>query len=153
MSSEPTPATDAHASPSDEGEIEVSASTAAEMERIDAACVIDIRQKFELEIKGGVPNALHIPFFETKKAMGVPLTAEEQEILDEDTPSQIDVYAFIRALNHLHIDDRRIFLVLCNSGRRSLHAARLLRSLGYRQTWSIRGGLHDYGQYCGSLQK
>ena len=34
----------------------------------------------------------------------------------------------------------RIVLIVCNSGRRSLYAARLLRSMGYQKALSVAGG-------------
>ncbi|EQD61888.1 rhodanese domain-containing protein, partial [mine drainage metagenome] len=66
--------------------IECSAAEALALARRGAACLIDIRQPFELELKGTLPNALHVPFFLFKQHLGLSLDEEEQEILDADAP-------------------------------------------------------------------
>lgn len=121
--------------------LEISPTTAAEMIHLDLACLIDIRQPFELEFKGALPNSLHIPFFNIKRAFGDPLSDEEQEILDSEEPSDIDIKAFVKRVNTLQRQRECILLVVCNSGRRSVHAARLLRELGYDRTFSVADGI------------
>ncbi len=119
---------------------EISATAAAEILHLGLACLLDIRQPFELEMKGMLPGALNIPFFSVKRSFGFQLTAEEQEILDADEPDDFDAKTFITQINGLRQRHDCILLVVCNSGQRSLHATRLLREMGYGRTFSVRGG-------------
>jgi len=119
---------------------DVSPATAVEMATLGLACLIDIRQTFELDIKGSIPHATHIPFFNVKQFLGFQLTEVEQETLDAEEPGQLDIRSFIKAINTLRQDYDCIFLTVCNSGRRSLCATGLLRELGYRKTFSVTGG-------------
>jgi len=120
---------------------EISIPTAREMIAIGAGILIDVRQLFELEIEGHLDDAIHVPLFTFKHVLGKPLDKEEQEILDGDVPDKKDAALFVMELNKLYFThDRPAFLCFCNSGRRSLFAADLLRSLGYRHSYSVRGG-------------
>ncbi|MCK7491784.1 MAG: rhodanese-like domain-containing protein [Comamonadaceae bacterium] len=48
--------------------------------------------------------------------------------------------AFFTMINQLHHAHEHLLLCICNSGRRSLTAASLLRSLGYPKALSVAGG-------------
>ena len=124
--------------------IEVSAQTACEMHKFGMALLIDIRQKFELQMKGSIEGAIHIPFFNAKKALGVPLSEDEQEIIDEDQPSYLDARGFIKRMNDANGLTRMAVLVVCNSGKRSCAAAIMLRELGYMNTYSVSGGISAF---------
>jgi Rhodanese-related sulfurtransferase len=78
-----------------------------------------------------------------KKSLGHALNEEEQELLDADLPSQQDTQHFFNLINGLHYDKDYILICVCNSGRRSLHAAQLLRALGYRRGFSLHGGYRE----------
>ena len=123
--------------------LEMSPSSALELAHLGIACLIDIRQTFELDIKGSIPNAMHIPFFNIKQFLGFSLTETEQEILDADEPNDLDLRSFIKAMNTLKYGRDCVFLMVCNSGRRSLCATRLLRNLGYAKTFSVKGGVQQ----------
>ncbi len=127
----------------DEVLLEISPTTALEIVQLGIACLIDIRQTFELDIKGSIPNAMHIPFFNIKQFLGFSLTETEQEILDADEPNDLDLRSFIKAMNTLKYGRDCVFLMVCNSGRRSLCATRLLRNLGYAKTFSVKGGVQQ----------
>lgn len=120
--------------------LEISTGTGAELIRLGLACLIDIRQPFELGVKGRLSHATHIPFFDVKRGFGFSLTEEEQEILDADEPTNLDSRAFIKAINGLRQRGECTFLIVCNSGKRSLCATRLLRELGYPRSFSVEGG-------------
>ena len=120
--------------------LEVSLPTALELCGLGLATLIDIRQNFELEMKGGIDNSVHIPMFEVKRMLGQKLTEDEQDILDAGTPKEIDAMAFFTMINKLHHGREHLLLCICNSGRRSLAAASLLRSLGYPKALSVAGG-------------
>jgi len=122
--------------------IERSASEALAMARQGAACLIDIRQPFELELKGALPDTLHVPFFHFKQHLGLSLDEEEQEILDADAPGELDRSEFVENIELLERRRDVPLLLVCNSGRRSLIAAHLLRGIGYPQACSVRGGMH-----------
>lgn len=124
--------------------LEITASTAAELVRLELACIIDIRQPFELELKGAIPRVTHVPFFQIKQALGLELTEEEQEVLDADEPSDMDIRSFIKALNQLRQGKDCILLIMCNSGRRSITATRLMRELGYLRAFSLQGGYQTF---------
>jgi rhodanese-related sulfurtransferase len=93
--------------------------------------MIDIRQAFEIEMKGPIPQAVHIPLFEVKRLLGHALTEDEQDTLDAGQPTDLDVRGFFTMINQLHHVRDHILLCVCNSGRRSVYAAQMLRSLGY----------------------
>jgi rhodanese-related sulfurtransferase len=122
--------------------IERSATEALALARQGAACLIDIRQPFELELKGALPDALHVPFFHFKQHLGLSLDEEEQEILDADAPGELDQREFIDNIEQLEQHRDVPLMLVCNSGRRSLIAAHLLRGIGYPQAYSVQGGMH-----------
>lgn len=122
--------------------LECTADEAVEKMRAGLAGLIDIRQVFELDLKGQVPGALHVPFFNFKQQLGLGLDEEEQEILDADTPSEADMQRFLHNIEELQQRRDTALLLVCNSGRRSLLAARLLREIGYPRTCSVSGGMH-----------
>jgi len=124
--------------------LEMTVPTALELHRIGLATLIDIRQSFELELKGAVPGAVHIPFFEVKRMLGHALSEDEQEILDAGQPKEVDAAHFFALINQLHHAQDHVLLCLCNSGRRSLLAAALLRQLGYRRVLSVTGGFQAW---------
>jgi rhodanese-related sulfurtransferase len=120
--------------------LEISVPTTLELIRLKLVCLIDVRQKFELELEGEIPGACSLPLFRFKQLLGHKMSEEEHEILDGDTPDTLDVQHFLSNINRLHYTKECILLCYCNSGRRSLHAARLLRSLGFERAFSLAGG-------------
>ncbi len=120
--------------------LEISIPTALELIRLKLVCLIDVRQQFELDVEGEIPGACSLPLFRFKQLLGHSMTEEEHEVLDGDEPDSLDVQHFISSINRLHYTKDCILLCFCNSGRRSLHAARLLRSLGFERGFSLQGG-------------
>ena len=120
--------------------LEISVPTALELIRLKLVCLVDVRQKFELEMEGEIQGAYSLPLFRFKQLLGHKMTEEEHEILDGDTPDNLDVQHFLSSINSLHYTKDCILLCYCNSGRRSMHSARLLRSLGYQRGFSLAGG-------------
>jgi rhodanese-related sulfurtransferase len=127
-------------------DLEISLAGATELCRLGLGTMIDIRQSFEIEMKGAMPSTVHIPLFEVKLLLGHALTEDEQDILDAGKPNDIDVQAFFTLINQLHHVRDNILLCVCNSGRRSLYAAKLLRSLGYGKALSVAGGFQAWKQ-------
>lgn len=128
----------------DEAGVSISLASALELCRLGLATMVDIRQTFEIEMKGAVPGTVHIPLFEVKRLLGHALTEDEQDILDAGKPNDIDVQGFFTMINRVHHVHDHIVLCLCNSGRRSVYAARLLRSLGYGKALSVQGGFQAW---------
>ncbi|MEQ1668909.1 MAG: rhodanese-like domain-containing protein [Sulfuriferula sp.] len=126
--------------PTVDANLEISAPTALELVRLNLAYLIDIRQPFELEVEGEIAAAISLPLFQLKKSLGHTLNDEEQELLDADLPSQQDPQHFLSLINNLHYNKDRILICVCNSGRRSLPATQLFRTLGYQRVFSLRGG-------------
>ncbi len=126
--------------------LEISLASATELCRLGMGTMVDIRQTFEIELKGSIPGTVHIPLFEVKQLLGHALTEDEQDILDAGKPSDIDVQGFFTMINQLHHVRDNILLCVCNSGRRSLYAADLLRSLGYAKALSVAGGFQAWKQ-------
>lgn len=120
--------------------LEITVPTALELVHLKLACLIDVRQKFELDLEGEIPGACSLPLFRFKQLLGQSMTEEEHEVLDADVPDTLDVQYFLSNINRLHYTKDCILLCFCNSGRRSLHAARLLRSLGFERGFSLAGG-------------
>jgi rhodanese-related sulfurtransferase len=133
----------AAAKPTD-GDLEISLASATELCRLGLGTMVDIRQAFEIELKGAIPDTVHIPLCEVKLLLGHTLTEDEQDILDAGKPTAIDVQDFFTTLNRMHHVHDNIVLCICNSGRRSLYAARLLRSMGYRKALSVAGGFQAW---------
>jgi rhodanese-related sulfurtransferase len=138
MNAEPT------ISPEKPATLEITLPTALELCRLGLATMIDIRQSFEIEMKGAIPNAVHIPLFEVKLMLGHTLTEDEQDILDAGQPKDLDAMTFFTMINHLHHARDHLLLCICNSGQRSLAAASLLRSLGYPKALSVAGGFRAW---------
>lgn len=132
------PATDA------DGGLEISLASAIELCNLGLGTLVDIRQAFEIELKGAIPGTVHIPLFEVKLLLGHTLSEDEQDILDAGKPTEIDVQGFFTTLNRVHHVHDKIVLCMCNSGRRSLYAAQLLRSMGYRKALSVAGGFQAW---------
>jgi rhodanese-related sulfurtransferase len=124
--------------------LEISLASATELCRLGLGTMVDIRQGFEIEMKGAIPGTVHIPLFEVKQLLGHALSEDEQDILDAGKPSDIDVQGFFTMINRLHHAHDNILLCVCNSGRRSLYAAQLLRSLGYGKALSVAGGFQAW---------
>lgn len=124
--------------------LEISLASAMELSALGLGTLIDIRQAFEIEMKGAVPGTVHIPMFEVKRMLGHNLSEDEQDILDAGRPTEIDVQSFFTMINRLHHKHDNVLLCLCNSGRRSLYAAQLLRSLGYAKALSVAGGFQAW---------
>jgi rhodanese-related sulfurtransferase len=124
--------------------VEISLPSALEMCRLGLATLIDIRQTFEIEMKGAIPDAVHIPMFEVKVMLGHTLTEDEQDILDAGQPKDMDAKGFFTMINTLHHGHDHLLLCICNSGRRSITAAEMLRSLGYPKALSVAGGFQAW---------
>lgn len=120
--------------------LEISIPTALELIKLRLVCLIDVRQKFELEMEGEIPGACSLPLFRFKQLLGHEMSEDEHELLDGDEPDSLDVQHFLSSINRMHYTKDCILLCYCNSGRRSLHAARILRSLGYDRGFSLTGG-------------
>jgi len=121
-------------------QLEISLASATELCQLGLATMIDIRQAFEIDLKGAIPGTVHIPLFEVKRLLGHALTEDEQDVLDAGRPTELDVRDFFTMINQLHHVRDHILLCVCNSGRRSLYAAQMLRSLGYAKALSVGGG-------------
>jgi len=130
--------------PQEHTRLEVTLPTALELCSLGLATMIDIRQSFEIEMKGAIPGTVHIPIFEVKQMLGHTLTEDEQDILDAGQPKDIDAQTFFTMINRLHHGHDHLLLCICNSGRRSLTAASLLRSLGYPKALSVAGGFQAW---------
>ena len=141
MSEQPGP-TESTQAP--QANMEISLSTALELVSLNLGTLIDVRQAFETELEGSIPGATLLPLFHVKKLLGQKLDEEEQEILDSDTPEAGDIQSFFSQVNQLHYSRSQLLLCMCNSGRRSLHAASLLRELGYDKAYSVRGGYREF---------
>ena len=132
------------ASQFDRSKLEISLASALELCQLGVATMVDIRQGFELRLKGTIPDTVHIPLFEVKRLLGHVLTEDEQDILDAGQPSDLDTRGFFSMVNDLHHVKDHLVLCICNSGRRSLYAADLLRSLGYPRALSVAGGFQNW---------
>lgn len=130
--------------PDNSAKLEITLPTALELTRLGLATLIDIRQTFEVEMKGAIPDSLHIPLFEIKVMLGHALTEDEQDILDAGEPKDMDAKTFFTMINQLHHGRDHLLLCVCNSGKRSLSAAQLLRSLGYPKALSVAGGFQAW---------
>jgi rhodanese-related sulfurtransferase len=129
--------------------LEISLASATELCRLGLGTMVDIRQNFEILLKGAIPGTVNVPLFDVKKMLGHPLTADEQEALDCDEPADLDVKGFFTTFNQLHHVRDHILLFVCNSGRRSLYAAHLMRGMGYPKALSVGGGFQAWKKLQG----
>lgn len=136
--------TDTASSPDGTPGLEISLNAALELCRLGLATMIDIRQSFEIELKGAIPDTVHVPMCEVKLMLGQTLTEDEQDILDAGQPKDIDAQTFFGTMNRLHHGRDHLLLCICNSGRRSLAAASMLRHLGYPKALSVAGGFQAW---------
>lgn len=137
----------------DRDQLEISLASATELCHLGLGTMIDIRQNFEIEMKGAMPDTVHIPLFEVKRLLGHALSEDEQDTLDAGQPNDLDVRGFFTMINELHHVRDRILLCICNSGRRSLYAAQMLRSLGYPKALSVGGGFQAWKKQQAALPK
>ena len=126
--------------------LEISLPAALELCKLGLGTMIDIRQAFEIDLKGAMPETVHVPLFEVKRMLGHALSEDEQDAIDTGKPNAIAVQDFFTMINRLHHAHDNILLFVCNSGRRSLYAARLLRSMGYPKALSVAGGFQAWKQ-------
>lgn len=136
--------TEATLSDAERDQLEITLPTALELCRLGLGTLIDIRQTFEIEMKGAIPDTVHIPLFEVKRMLGHTLSEDEQDILDAGSPKDMDVMTFFTMINQLHHGRDHLLLCICNSGRRSLAAASLLRKMGYDKALSVAGGFQAW---------
>lgn len=136
--------TEAPLSDEERATLEVTLPTALELCRLGLGTLIDIRQTFEIEMKGAIPDTVHIPLFEVKVMLGHVLSEDEQDILDAGKPKDMDVMSFFTMINQLHHGRDHLLLCVCNSGRRSLAAASMLRKMGYGKALSVAGGFQAW---------
>ena len=127
-------------------QLEISLASATELCRLGLGTMVDIRQGFEIELKGAIPGTVNIPLCEVKLLLGHTLSEDEQDTLDAGKPAFIDVQGFFTTLNRMHHAHDNIVRCVCNSGRRSLYAARLLRAMGYPKALSVAGGFQAWKQ-------
>ena len=94
--------TEENFTPEEIAKLEISLPTSLELCRLGLATMIDIRQTFEIELKGAIPDTEHIPMFEMKVMLGHTLTEDEQDILDAGEIKEMDAKSFFTTINKLH---------------------------------------------------
>ena len=101
--------------------VSISVTEAAELQRLDAATLIDLRDVGELKDVGMVPNAFHAP-----RGM-IEFWA------DPDSPYHKSIF---------HTD--RKLILFCASGLRSALAVRTLQDMGMRNVLDMEGGITEW---------
>ena len=101
--------------------VSISVTEAAELQRLDAATLIDLRDVGELKDVGMVPNAFHAP-----RGM-IEFWA------DPDSPYHKSIF---------HTD--RKLILFCASGLRSALAVRTLQNMGMHNVLDMEGGITEW---------
>ena len=101
--------------------VSISVTEAAELQRLDAATLIDLRDVGELKDVGMVPNAFHAP-----RGM-IEFWA------DPDSPYHKSIF---------HTDKKLI--LFCASGLRSALAVRTLQDMGMDNVLDMEGGITEW---------
>ena len=101
--------------------VSISVIEAAELQRLDAATLIDLRDVGELKDVGMVPNAFHAP-----RGM-IEFWA------DPDSPYHKSIF---------HTD--RKLILFCASGLRSALAVRTLQDMGMDNVLDMKGGVTEW---------
>lgn len=78
--------------------------------------ILDIREPFEVTETGKIPNSILLP-------MG--------DISEE-------------SLHNAGITRETEFYLICRSGNRTWYACEALRSAGYQNVWSVKGGIQEW---------
>lgn len=120
--------------------LKIRAETALEMLNRGLATMIDVRQPFELACGESVDCAENVPLLHLKLALDDDFSAEELEMLADERPNSAEVLGFLQIIDR-HSRDGRPVLCFCGSGRRSLHAVRLLRAFRLPHCYSVAGGI------------
>lgn len=77
-----------------------------------------------------------------KKAQLVDVrTHEEYAEQHLDKAINMDYYTFSFRKELQKLDKEEPVMVYCRSGRRSAHAAKILRSMGFKKVWDLSGGI------------
>jgi rhodanese-related sulfurtransferase len=101
--------------------VSINVTEAAELQRLDAATLIDLRDVGELKDVGMVPNAFHAP-----RGM-IEFWA------DPDSPYHKSIF---------HTD--RKLILFCASGLRSALAVRTLQDMGMHNVLDMEGGITEW---------
>ena len=101
--------------------VSISVTEAAELQRLDAATLIDLRDVGELKDVGMVPNAFHAP-------RGII-----EFWADPDSPYHKSIF---------HTD--RKLILFCASGLRSALAVRTLQDMGMDNVLDMEGGITEW---------
>jgi rhodanese-related sulfurtransferase len=99
----------------------ISVIEAAELQRLDAAILIDLRDILELQGVGTVPNAFHAP------------RGMLEFWVDPDSPYHKSIF---------HTDKKLI--LFCASGLRSALAVRTLQDMGMDNVLDMEGGVTEW---------
>ena len=99
----------------------ISVTEAAELQRLDAAILIDLRDIRELQGVGTVPNAFHAP------------RGMLEFWVDPDSPYHKSIF---------HTDKKLI--LFCASGLRSALAVRTLQDMGMDNVLDMEGGVTEW---------
>lgn len=102
---------------------EISAKEAAALANEKKAIIVDVREQDEWNA-GHIKNAIHIPLSEIDKHIDKLQPYKEQTIVTQ-----------------------------CRSGKRSMQALELLKAMGYKQVYSMDGGIQAWQQQGLSLEK
>jgi rhodanese-related sulfurtransferase len=123
---------------------DITPETAYELVTLGLAEIIDIREAWELASGKRVEGATHIPLLPVKSFCNA-LDAEDLEMMQliDDSEISIPVSELVRMLN-THRERGSLLLCLCRSGRRSLKASQMLKSLGYKHVFNIKGGILEW---------
>jgi len=100
---------------------QVSVHEAAELQRLEAAILIDLRDVRELQRQGVVPNAFHVP------------RGMLEFWADPDSPYHKPIFR----------TDKRLIL-FCASGLRSALAVRTLQEMGMENVLDMEGGFTEW---------
>lgn len=141
--------------PSD-GSLELDCDTACELYHLGMAVFVDVRQPCEQVYHGemavtlGLP-CVELPYLAIKRMAGLPLTAEDEEILGGDASEGMGSRTYDPAiLERAEKTSAGFLLCICRAGERSLLAARLLRGMGHPRAYSVTGGVRAMERFISS---
>ena len=107
----------------------------------DHGVLVDVR--FEEEVEGNeLPGAVHLPLAFLQRFCGADPEPHCERFSHRDlTPKErTDLLTSLLSYSQ---QDKWLFCV-CRSGARSLSAVEILRALGYRNAYSLKGGLRAW---------
>jgi rhodanese-related sulfurtransferase len=121
--------------------IEIEPLTASQIVESGDGIIVDVRLMEEMDLFGEVPGAISLPLGIIQSLAGYDV---DPAYMDEIAAIKAEQKVLLLSMLVHHAFRNTTLLCLCRSGKRSILATKVLRSLGYHLSYSIAGGLQRW---------